>query len=95
MPDKVDEMALLAKKYGIFHVVNNAYGIWCSKIANSLKEATRKGECTVVVQSTDKNFLVPVGGSFIFANCSNILEKSKVLVIKFQRNILAGQVVDL
>jgi len=43
VPDKVEEVALLAKKYGVFHVVNNAYGLWCSKIANALKEASRKG----------------------------------------------------
>ena len=66
LPDRVEELSLLAKKYGIFHLVNNAYGVWCSKIANSIKEGTRQGECTVVVQSTDKNFMVPVGGSFVF-----------------------------
>ena len=43
VPDKVDELSLLAKKYEIFHVVNNAYGIWCSKIAHMLKEAYNKG----------------------------------------------------
>ncbi len=67
MPDDVEGLSLIAKETGIYHVVNNAYGIWCSKIANKLKEASRKGECTIVVQSTDKNFLVPVGGAIIFA----------------------------
>lgn len=76
VPDRVDEISFLAKKYGIFHVVNNAYGIWCSKIAHLIKEGTSKGECTVVVQSTDKNFLVPVGGSFIFCKDSTLLNKS-------------------
>jgi O-phospho-L-seryl-tRNASec:L-selenocysteinyl-tRNA synthase len=61
-------VSLLAKKYKVFHVVNNAYGVWCSKIANSIKEGMKNGECTVVVQSTDKNFMVPVGGSIIFSN---------------------------
>lgn len=59
-------------------MVNNAYGIWCTKIGNSIKEGMKNGECTVVVQSTDKNFMVPVGGSFIFSNDNKYLEKSKV-----------------
>jgi O-phospho-L-seryl-tRNASec:L-selenocysteinyl-tRNA synthase len=67
VPDDIEELSVMAKELGIYHVVNNAYGVWCSKIANKLKEASRKGECTIVVQSTDKNFLVPVGGSIIFA----------------------------
>ena len=37
IPDRVDQVSLIAKKYGIFHVVNNAYGIWCSKIAHMIK----------------------------------------------------------
>mgnify|MGYP002783965944 CR=1 FL=1 len=67
VPDRVEELSIMAKKYGIYHLVNNAYGIWCSKIANSIKEGMRQGECTIVVQSTDKNFMVPVGGAFVFA----------------------------
>ena len=81
IPDKVDEISLMAKKYGIFHVVNNAYGIWCSKIAHMIKEGYTKGECTVVVQSTDKNFMVPVGGSFIFCQQTEHLTKSKWILM--------------
>ena len=76
VPDKVDAISLLAKKYGVNHVVNNAYGIWCSKIAHMIKEGFTKGECTIVVQSTDKNFMVPVGGSFIFCQKPELLTKS-------------------
>jgi O-phospho-L-seryl-tRNASec:L-selenocysteinyl-tRNA synthase len=86
IPDKVDHLSILAKKYKIFHVVNNAYGVWCSKIAHMLGEGWRKGECTVVVQSTDKNFMVPVGGSFIFCQDPKLLEKSTYLATKFHRN---------
>lgn len=76
VPDKIDSISILAKKYDVFHVVNNAYGIWCSKIAHMMGEGWKKGECTVVVQSTDKNFMVPVGGSFVFCQDSKLLEKS-------------------
>jgi len=43
VPDNVEELSLIAKKFGVFHVVNNAYGVWCSKIANGLKEGTKNG----------------------------------------------------
>jgi O-phospho-L-seryl-tRNASec:L-selenocysteinyl-tRNA synthase len=81
VPDRIEELSILAKKYGLYHLVNNAYGIWCSKIANSIKEGFRKGECTVVVQSTDKNFMVPVGGSFVFSQQPDFIDKSKASLI--------------
>jgi len=48
-------------------VINNAYGVQCTKIANSINLAHNKGRVDYVVQSTDKNFMVPVGGSVVFA----------------------------
>lgn len=47
-------------------MVNNAYGVWCTKIAHQIRTGMEKGECTAVVQSMDKNFMVPVGGAVIF-----------------------------
>ena len=40
------------------HVINNAYGLQCSKICHSINEACRTGRVDYIVQSTDKNFLV-------------------------------------
>lgn len=77
IPDDVEKNSEIAKKYGIFHVVNNAYGIWCTKIASQIQEGMKKGECTLVVQSTDKNFMVPVGGSIIFTQKEEMLKKSR------------------
>ena len=91
MPDDVVGMSIMAKKHNIFHVVNNAYGIWCSKIAHSIGEGLKLGECTVVVQSTDKNLMVPVGGSFLFTNSPELLTKSNLALKKFQQNIREGQ----
>lgn len=51
----------------------------------------RIGECTVVVQSTDKNFMVPVGGSFIFAQNNDILDKSIYLFMQSLVNTQEGQ----
>jgi len=66
-PDKVVEIAKTCKQHNIFHVVNNAYGLQCSKITNDLNQAHKQGNIDVLISSTDKNFLVPVGGSIIYA----------------------------
>jgi O-phospho-L-seryl-tRNASec:L-selenocysteinyl-tRNA synthase len=62
-PDDVEAVGLLAKEYGVYHVVNNAYGLQCSKTVDMLNRANSQGLIHYLVQSTDKNFCVPVGGS--------------------------------
>ena len=57
-PDKVEEIAVLAKKYEIFHVINNAYGLQSSKCTHIINQASRVGRVDVVVQSTDKKYLI-------------------------------------
>ena len=75
--DSLEQVSAVCKKYNIFHLLNNAYGVQCSKIANSIKESLKiKLDC--VVQSTDKNFMVPVGGSIVFTSEPTLLEKSIV-----------------
>ncbi|XP_055377000.1 O-phosphoseryl-tRNA(Sec) selenium transferase [Condylostylus longicornis] len=63
--DNLEKLAMLAKGNEIFHIVNNAYGLQCSKICHIIEEAQKNGRIDLFVQSTDKNFLVPVGGSII------------------------------
>lgn len=64
-PDKLVEISILCHKYGIPHVVNNAYGLQSSNITHLINEGSRKGRIDCFIQSTDKNFMVPVGGSII------------------------------
>lgn len=66
IPDNIEELALLCKAFGIQHLVNNAYGLQCTKIANSINQGFAKGTIDLVVSSTDKNFMVPVGGALIY-----------------------------
>lgn len=47
--------------------MNNAYGLQCGKITNELNLAHKQGRLDVLISSTDKNFMVPVGGSIIYA----------------------------
>lgn len=64
-PDKVEQVAALCAKAGIGHVINNAYGLQSSKATHMIDMACRCGRVDAIVQSTDKNFLVPVGGAIV------------------------------
>ena len=65
-PDDVINVSQICKKKDIALVVNNAYGLQCSKCCHLINEALRVGRLDLVVQSTDKNLAVPVGGSILF-----------------------------
>ena len=65
VPDDVERISKLCKEKNIFHIINNAYGLQCSKITNQIRESFRVGRVDFVVMSTDKNFLVPVGGAIV------------------------------
>ena len=62
---RLPEVAQLSSKYNVPHIVNNAYGVQSSKCMHLLQEASRVGRLDAFIQSTDKNFLVPVGGSVV------------------------------
>ena len=36
VPDKIEEISQICLKNDIFHMVNNAYGLQCTKIANAI-----------------------------------------------------------
>lgn len=75
VPDSVDEIAILAKELDVPHVINNAYGLQCSKCTHLIEQGCRKGRVDAFVQSTDKNFLVPVGGAIVAAPKSQLVDK--------------------
>ncbi len=66
-PDNVVAVAKVCQRLDVPHIINNAYGIQSREICRSVTSAWRKGRVDVVVQSTDKNCLVPVGGGFLLA----------------------------
>lgn len=75
VPDSVDEVAKLAQTLGVPHVVNNAYGLQCSKCTHLIESGCRGGRIDAIVQSTDKNFLVPVGGAIVASPDKNFINK--------------------
>lgn len=74
-PDHVEDLAGLCKKHEIFHLINNAYGIQSTKITHIINQASLAGRVDLVVQSTDKNLMVPVGGSIVAAFDEKCLER--------------------
>ena len=75
--DDVVSVAKICKEKNLFHVVNNAYGIYCTKCSELLTEGNQKGKIDLIVSSTDKNFMVPVGGSLVYSGSSELIEKVK------------------
>lgn len=72
VPDRLEEIGEICKSQDIPHVVNNAYGLQCSKCTHLIQQASRS-RLDVFVQSTDKNFMVPVGGSIIAGFDDNLI----------------------
>jgi len=64
-PDSVDKVAQICSRAGIPHLINNAYGLQCKKICKLINRAVTIGRVDYVVCSTDKNFMVPVGGGIV------------------------------
>lgn len=63
--DKLLDVARLCAEHGVPHIANNAYGIQCKLCMKAINAASRHGRLDAYIQSTDKNFLVPVGGAVI------------------------------
>ena len=65
--DSIIAISTICKEHEINHVVNSAYGLQCSRISSDIVWASKVGRLDVIVSSTDKNFMVPVGGSIVYS----------------------------
>lgn len=63
--DKVGALAALSSQFDLPHLINNAYGLTSSFVIHQIERASRTGRVDLIVQSTDKNFMVPVGGAIV------------------------------
>merc|ERR1712129_103469 len=64
-PDNIIEIGKICKAFDIYHVVNNAYGVQSLSTCKMIQKCAMSSRIDVLIQSTDKNFLVPVGGSIV------------------------------
>lgn len=74
-PDRLIEVAKMCRKHSVPHIINNAYGVQAKDTCALITSAMRKGRVDVYVQSTDKNFLVPVGGSVLASGDESLIGK--------------------
>jgi O-phospho-L-seryl-tRNASec:L-selenocysteinyl-tRNA synthase len=73
--DNVIEISKLCKEFNLHHVINNAYGLQDTKITHNINEAMRLGTVSAVIQSTDKNFMVPVGGAVVISQYNEVIDQ--------------------
>ncbi len=72
--DDIKEVAKIAKDANLYHIINNAYGVQSREIMKKIQGAIDVGRVDVIIQSTDKNFLTPIGGSLLAAPSEKIIE---------------------
>ena len=79
VPDPIKEIAKLAQKHNLVHIINNAYGLQSDSIVQLIRSAIDSGRVDAIVSSTDKNFLCPVGGSVVYGPADSLQDQvSKV-----------------
>ena len=74
--DPVKAIAKLCDEHDIPHVINNAYGVQSSELMKEVSSAIDAGRVDAVVQSSDKNFAAPVGGSIIVAPTAKVIDQT-------------------
>jgi O-phospho-L-seryl-tRNASec:L-selenocysteinyl-tRNA synthase len=72
--DPVKEVAKLCKEFDVPLVVNNAYGLQSEKLTKQIRSGIDAGRVDAIIQSSDKNFLTPVGASIIVSPNQDIIE---------------------
>eukprot|EP00562_Extubocellulus_spinifer_P000711 CAMPEP_0178477568 /NCGR_PEP_ID=MMETSP0696-20121128/4198_1 /TAXON_ID=265572 /ORGANISM="Extubocellulus spinifer, Strain CCMP396" /LENGTH=579 /DNA_ID=CAMNT_0020104883 /DNA_START=150 /DNA_END=1889 /DNA_ORIENTATION=+ len=76
VPDRVDEIAKLCAREenrGVAHVINHAYGLQCGTTCKLINRACVVGRVDAIICSTDKNFLVPVGGALVLSPSEDVI----------------------
>jgi O-phospho-L-seryl-tRNASec:L-selenocysteinyl-tRNA synthase len=73
--DDLKEISKLAHEYGLVHIIINAYGVQSPEWMKIIRSAIDAGRVDAIIQSTDKNFLTPVGGALIASPSKEIITK--------------------
>jgi O-phospho-L-seryl-tRNASec:L-selenocysteinyl-tRNA synthase len=72
--DPIKVIARLCADHETPHIVNNAYGVQSQEIMAQLRAAIDAGRVDAVIQSSDKNFMTPVGGSIVVSPKPSVIE---------------------
>lgn len=63
--DDIKEISKFAQQNNLVHIVINAYGVQSPEWMKIIRSAIDAGRIDAIIQSTDKNFLTPIGGAVI------------------------------
>ena len=63
--DNIKEISKFAQENNLVHIVINAYGVQSQELMKLIRSGIDAGRVDAIIQSTDKNFLTPVGGAVI------------------------------
>lgn len=73
--DDIKEISKFAKDNNLVHIIINAYGVQSPEWMKLIRSAIDAGRVDVIIQSTDKNFLTPVGGAVIASPHEEVISK--------------------
>ena len=74
-PDAVDKLAKVCQERNVCHVINHAYGLQSLRANKLVNRACVVGRVDAIVCSTDKNFLVPVGGALVLSPKAEVVQQ--------------------
>ncbi len=72
--DPIRDIARLCGENNIPLIINNAYGVQSERIMSSVRSAIDTGRVDAIVQSSDKNFMAPVGASIVVSTSEKTIE---------------------
>lgn len=72
--DDLKAISKLAKEKNLVHLIINAYGVQSPEWMGMIRSAIDAGRVDAIIQSTDKNFLTPIGGAVIASPDNKIIE---------------------
>lgn len=68
--DDIPSISNLCAEHGIPHIVNNAYGLQSPAMRQEIQKGLRVGRIDGIVQSGDKNILIPVSCAIVYGTAS-------------------------
>lgn len=73
--DDIKEISKFAQENDLVHIIINAYGVQSPEWMKLIRAGIDAGRVDAIIQSTDKNFLTPVGGAIIASPNEDITRK--------------------
>ncbi|MHA2181036.1 MAG: O-phosphoseryl-tRNA(Sec) selenium transferase [Promethearchaeota archaeon] len=73
--DNIKAISKLAQDKDLNHIIINAYGVQSPEWMRLIRAAIDAGRVDAIIQSTDKNFLTPIGGALIASPSKESIDK--------------------